>query len=116
MQRAVEDLKLTPQESALYQRHLDNLWGPGGVTNPDGSRSTLMQIGFDQDGRTYNVPSIYEGKIVQPREAIERARVLGLDTFPSYPSQQEAENRYHAMHHYMDQDTGDYFARNPIGE
>jgi len=32
---ATREMELTPQEQALYQRHLSNLYGPGGVDNPD---------------------------------------------------------------------------------
>jgi delta 1-pyrroline-5-carboxylate dehydrogenase len=45
----------TPQERSLYQRHLTNLTGPGGVDNPDGSRSTLFQATVDHDGKTYAI-------------------------------------------------------------
>ena len=32
---------LSPQEEGLYRRHLANVVGPGGITQPDGKRSTL---------------------------------------------------------------------------
>lgn len=102
---AKRDLNLTPQEQALYQRHLSNLLGPGGVDNPDGSRSSLYQVSFEQDGRAYNVPSVYNGKIVSPTEAISRAKAEGLEKFPSYGSTAEAEARYAKMHDYMEEDT-----------
>jgi hypothetical protein len=92
-------------------RHLANLWGPGGVDNPDGSRSSLYQVGFiGPDGRQYNVPSVYNGQILPPDDAIARAKQSGLSQFPSYATPQQAEARYQAMHDYMDRDTGDYFA------
>jgi hypothetical protein len=56
LEAADKTLNLTPQERALYQRHLTNLNGPGGVDNPNGSRSTLFQMSFEQDGKTYNIP------------------------------------------------------------
>lgn len=116
-EKAKADLKLTPQEEALYQRHLTNLTGPGGVDNPDGSRSTLFQTSFERGGKTYNVPTVWDGKILKPDDAIKRAEREGLDKFPSYGSEDEAEARYGKMHDYMDQDTGRYFAArkaNPI--
>lgn len=98
-------LNLTPQERALYGRHLTNLYGSGGVDNKDGSRSTLYQMSTEIDGRTYNLPTVYDGKIVSPDEAVDRARKAGLDNFPSYANQQEAEARYQAMHGFMEKDT-----------
>ena len=46
-------LKLTPEEQALYRRHLENLWGSGGVDNPDGSRSSLYQAVEQGPGGQY---------------------------------------------------------------
>jgi hypothetical protein len=115
LEAAQRDLNLTPQERALYQRHLTNLYGPGGVDNPDGSRSTLYQMGVTMpDGRTYNLPTVYDGRILPPSgpwadNAMTRAQQQGLDTFPSYQSPFEAENRYQQMHNYMDRDTAAYF-------
>lgn len=105
---AATALNLTPQERALYQVHLKNLWGAGGVDNPDGSRSTLYQTSFEANGRTYNVHTIYDGKIIPPHEAIDRAVAQGLHQFPSYASQQEAEARYQQMHQFMERDTADF--------
>ena len=101
-------LKLTPEEQALYQRHLDNL-SAGGVKNADGSTSTLYQTSFEQNGKTYNIPTVWkmaDGKpvIVPPQQAIKLANMEGLDKFPSYPSNEAAEARYDAMHQFMERD------------
>ena len=109
-QAAQQDLRLTPQEADLYQRHLSNLYGPGGVDNPDGSRSTLYQLSFEGNGKTYNVPTVYGGAILPPNEAINRAYEQGIEKFPSYATPQEAEARYNAMHDYMERDTGKYLS------
>lgn len=101
---AKEQLQLNEQESALYQRHLGNVAGPGGVNNPDGSRSTLYQMTAESDGKFYNVPTVWDGKILPPDEAMKRARAQGLDQFPSYPTEAEAESRYQAMHGFMEKD------------
>lgn len=97
-------LKMTPQEQALYMRHLANVTGPGGVDNPDGTRSTLFQMTFERDGKAYVIPTVWGGKIVPPEEAIKLADKEGLDKFPSYPSSDEAEARYDALHKYMEKD------------
>jgi hypothetical protein len=102
---ATNDLALNPQERDLYQRHLSNLYGSGGVDNPDGSRSTLYQLSTNIGGRVYNLPTVYDGQIVPPDQAIQRAITSGLDKFPSYGSEEEAEARYQKMHDYMEKDT-----------
>ena len=109
-QIAREKLSLTPQESALYSRHLDNLYSSGGVDNPDGSRSTLYQTTVGIDGRQYIIPTVWNGKILSVENAIREAEKIGLDKFPSYSSVDEAENRYGDIHRYMEQDMSDYFA------
>lgn len=100
-------LNMTPQEQALYQRHLENL-SAGGVKNDDGSTSTLFQTSFEQNGKTYNIPTVWkiDGKptIVPPQQAIKLANMEGIDKFPSYPSSDEAEARYDAMHQFMERD------------
>lgn len=103
MQAAAVGMGLTPEEIALYQHHLNNLQR-GGVANPDGTTSTLYQVGFQDGGRTYNVPSIYGNAKLSPDDAINAAYGTGLSTFPSYASDFQAENRYHRMHNYMEQD------------
>src|SRR4029077_20773869 len=113
MQRAQSEMRLSPQESALYQRHLDNLYGPGGFDHPNGARSSLLRMSTEADGRTYNIPSVYEGRQVSGQEALRRASEQGFDKFPSYPTRGEADRRYNQMHQFMDRDTSDYRARNP---
>lgn len=110
---AKTEMNLTPQEQALYQRHLTNLSGPGGVDNADGSRSTLLQTTIEANGKTYNIPTVWGGKILSGQEAIAKAKAEGLDKFPSYPDEATAEARYQQMHAYMEKDTGSFLrARN----
>lgn len=104
------DMQLTPQERALYARHLENLYGNGGVDNPDGSRSTLYTMNVGVGDKAYNLPTVYDGQILSPESALTRARAQGLDGFPSYASPFAAENRYTRMHNYMDRDTAEYMA------
>jgi len=110
-------LKLNPQEQDFYKRHLTNLYGPGGVTNPDGSRSTLLQTTVEADGRYYTIPTVWGGKIYDMNDDAQRARIfrnvgaVGWDKFPSYSSLQEAEDRYGKLHSYFDQDARDWAAR-----
>lgn len=123
---ANDALKLTPEEQGLYQRHLANLTGPGGVDNPpdaqnpQGSRSTLFQTPVEHDGKFYNIPTVWDGKILAKfdangkftgaPEAEKRAADFGWDKFPSYKTEDEAEARYQQMHKFMERDTGAYLA------
>lgn len=107
---AADMLKLSPQERALYQRHVDNLTGAGGVDNPDGSRSTLYQSSVERGGKTYNIPTVWDGKILPPAEAVKRVDAEGWDKFPSYKDEQEAEQRYQLMHSFMEGDTRRYLS------
>lgn len=122
-EQANKDLQLNPQEQALYQQHLTNLSGPGGVDNPDGSRSTLYQSVQEHNGKYYNVPTVWNGKreteqYTQPQSgqvfdvpnqtALQNIGKAGWDTFPSYATPDEADERYDKMHDYMEKDTAAY--------
>jgi hypothetical protein len=102
---AKKDLNLNPEEQAFYQRHLNNLYGTGGVDNDDGTRSSLKQMTVEHNGRTYNIPSIVNGKALSEDDAWNNAVKEGLGKFPSYDSEDEAQSRYDKMHEYMDKDT-----------
>jgi muramidase (phage lysozyme) len=117
LQAADAAMKLTPQEKALYQRHLTNLTGPGGVDNPDGSRSTLFQTTVEHDGKFYTIPTVYDGKILWDKNAPDKAAAavaktaqIGWDKFPSYKTEDQAEARYQQMHTFMEKDTQIYRA------
>ena len=101
-------LKLTPQEKNLYNYHLQNLYGPGGVDNPDGSRSTVFNITAERNGKFYVLPAVWNGQILPADAAIGQAEQYGLDKFPSYSSEAAAEQRYQAMHDYMEKDVRQY--------
>lgn len=108
-EQAKQALKLTPQEQGLYERHLANLNGSGKVSHPDGSISTLYQMSVGgPDGQTYNIPTVYNGKILQGDQAVHAAEQQGWHNFPAYPTPEAADARYQQMHGYMDQDVGNY--------
>jgi hypothetical protein len=110
-QAADKALKLTPEEKALYYRHLENLWGNGGVDNPDGSRSSLYQaVEQGPGGQYHNIPTVWDGAILQPDQARKKVDAVGWDKFPAYETPEQADDRYMQMHDYMNRDTGDYFA------
>jgi len=101
-------MNLTPQETFLYQHHLQNLIGPGKVMNADGSISTIFQFPAEHGGKFYNIPTVWDGKILSADEAKKRAAKIGWDKWPSYSTPEEADARYMRMHDAMDSDVGSY--------
>jgi len=101
---ADQEMKLTPQEQNLYSHHLDNLYGGGSVTNPDGSISTIRQITVGTDAGVTNIPTVWDGQILSNSDAISRAQAAGMENFPSYPDEATAQARYDQMHTFMDKD------------
>lgn len=108
MGEADQNMGLTPQEKFLYNMHLQNLNGPGKIVHPDGSISSLLQMSFEKDGKTYNIPTVWGGKQLEPNDAIKEAEKIGLEKFPSYSTSEEAEARYDAMHEFLGRDTNDF--------
>ncbi|PWT78348.1 MAG: hypothetical protein C5B60_01285, partial [Chloroflexi bacterium] len=103
---ATEALSLTPQEQYLYQHHLQNLYGPGKVIQPDGSVSTMLQANVaGPDGRSYNIPTVWYGRELPVPMARALAARAGWNNWPSYPDAGEAERRYADMHEFMEGDT-----------
>lgn len=123
--KADEALGLSEQEGNLYKRHLENLYGTGGVDNPDGSRSSLYQAVQEHNGKFYNIPTVWNGKReVEPytksdgtvmdvpnKTALDNVEREGYDKFPSYSDPDEADARYDQMHGFMEKDTQDYLHR-----
>jgi hypothetical protein len=103
--QAMAEMTLTPQEQFLYNYHLKNLTGGGGVWHPEGGVSTIYQMPVEgPGGKFYNIPTVWEGQILKPEEAIKRAATVGWDKWPSYDTEEHAEVRYQRMHKYMDTD------------
>ena len=61
------------------------------------------------------VPTVWDGKILSPDEAFKRVDKIGWDKFPSYATEQEAEQRYQQLHSFMERDTQQYFAQRGAG-
>lgn len=111
--RANESLKMTPQEQAFYKRHLSNL-GKGPLATQSGGQSTVLGTTVGSDGKVYLVPTIWGDQKLQafdPNKPGEMKHIMnmieeagGLDTFPSYASEEEAQKRYKSIHEFMEQD------------
>ncbi len=103
---AVKELGLTQQEKNLYRHHLDNMAAGLAVRNPDGSQSTILQVTIQgPDGRYYDVPTVWNGKILPPMEGVKRAvQSQGWGYWPSYSTSDEADARYMQYHRFMEKD------------
>lgn len=87
------------------------MWKPGGQ-----EVSTIFQMPAEgPDGRFYNIPTVWDGKILQPKEAVKRAEQVGWDKWPAYDTEEHAEVRYQRMHDYMEKDVENYKKSNPFG-
>jgi hypothetical protein len=100
---ASRELQLTPQEQFIYRHHLANL-AKGGVRQPGGDVSTFLSTTVGIDGRSYILPTVWGNRIVTEDEAVQMARMAGLQNFPSYASDEEAEARYKQIHPYFERD------------
>lgn len=94
-----EQVNLSPQEQFMYNLHKENMKTP--VINEDGSVSTLKQITIQTDGKVYSIPTIWGGKELNPTEATKRAMDVGLEKFPSYRTEEEAQDRYNRIHQQL---------------
>jgi hypothetical protein len=87
----------------LTEHHLRNLAERKAVTNPSGSVSTIrtMQFGIS-GGRSIVVPSVWDGKILGDREALERAKKEGVfEIFDSPAKAAEFDKRIHSNNKFL---------------
>lgn len=113
--RAIQAQKLTPQEQNLYLHGLTNMHTGKGVYQPGQGLSTIYNLNVEgPDGRAYNIPSVWDGKILNEDESKKRAAAVGWNKWPSYDTWQEADRRYlEDMHPYMDDDVQQFMKANP---
>jgi len=113
LQEGVRTLGDTPmfvpneKEKNLLEYHRDNLFNNKFLQNEDGTITTLYSITFEaQDGRTYMIPG-YDSEsktILSFNDALERAKKIGLDNFPSYESRDKARQAEIELHKIIDLD------------
>lgn len=108
--QATRDFGLTPEEQHLYQHHVYNMNNGMEVRQPDGSVSTILQAVVDgPNGKFYNIPTVWGGEVLPIPEALQAVQQTGgLEKWPSYATPEEADQRYMAMHGYMDRDIGQF--------
>lgn len=115
-QDAVKQMGLTPQEQNLYMHHLNNLQGPGKVEGIRDTSTVLQTPVLGPGGRYYNIPTVWNGQVLDSATASQMAAQAGWHNWPSYPTPQAADLRYERMHDYFERDLESYReARKPIG-
>lgn len=67
------------------------------VNNPDGSISTVRSISIEQDGKTYLIPTVVNGKVVSNEEAIQHFRATG-EHMGVFRDNQSADNEAEKIH------------------
>jgi len=111
---ALSSMKLTPQEQYLYWHHMNNLYGSGKYIQPDGSVSTLKQAVVEgPGGKSYNIPTIWNGKELSVEEATAEAAKVGWNRWPSYSDPNAADLRYETLHPYLERDLEQYLGSHP---
>jgi hypothetical protein len=102
---AMQQLGLSPQEQYLYFHHLYNLHGEGKVRQPDGSVSTLLQaVVPGPGGLYYNIPTVWDGQMLDVHSAAQRAAQMGWDKWPGFATPEQADMRYETMHPFLERD------------
>jgi hypothetical protein len=102
----MQTMSMSPQEQNLYMHHLNNLYGPGKVVHANGDVSTLYQaVVPGPGGLYYNIPTVWDGQILDRYSAQQRAAQAGWANWPGYATPQQADMRYEQMHMFIDRDT-----------
>jgi len=68
------------------------------VKNPDGSESNVKLGTFGIDGKQYVIPTMVDGKTLNPNEALDIAKSFGFDKYPSFNTVSQADEwakKYH---------------------
>ena len=97
----------------LYQHHAREL-ARGGVRNSDGSVSTVYGMTApDESGRHRMLPTVWDGQILPPDAAYDRARMNGLWRYPGSFSPTRTLHNYMNdldQHPRMEEDVRNYLA------
>lgn len=77
------------------------------VENKDGSKSNVVLasfgIGTKENPKFIVVPTMVDGKLYKPQEAIEIAKKYGFNRYPSFKSQEDADSWARANHGNIDE-------------
>lgn len=84
-------LNMNDREDRLVAHHYRNIATGNSKLNDDGSLSTIRSASVGIDGRTYVIPTIWEGEIVDLGTAVGLAKASegGLSAWPNFPDTEE---------------------------
>ena len=100
----------TSKEKRLFEYHQKQLRN-GTYLVKDGQVTTIDLRGVTgPDGKIYNVPSFFNGKIQSEEAAITRAAKIGWKKYPAYATGKEANTAARRLHTLIEQDTEKFFS------
>lgn len=74
------------------------------VKNKDGSTSNVLLGGFEIDGKHYVIPTMVEGKKLSDAAAVRLAESFGLENYPTFDTQEEADEYAKRIHGAVGED------------
>ena len=84
-------INMDDRDDRLVAHHYNNIATGNSVLNENGSLSTIRSTSVGINGRTYVLPTVWEGKIVDVETAINNAKNAegGLNSWPNFPDTEE---------------------------
>jgi hypothetical protein len=84
-------INMDDRDDRLVAHHYNNIATGNSVLNENGSLSTIRSTSVGINGRTYVLPTVWEGKIVDIETAINNAKNAegGLSSWPNFPDTEE---------------------------
>lgn len=101
---------LSPQERNLIAYHRKNLIDGTFLDDEQGLTTVYITGVNGPDGRIYNVPGFADNRRLTPEEALDRAKRVGLNKYPSYATIEEADAAAERVHSVIENDA-DTFRR-----
>ena len=86
----------------ILAHHFKNLAEGKTVTNEDGTVSSIFTIQADIDGKPTLIPTVWDGKILTPKEAIKKALETGIK-WPTAKTHEDLRKYDIELHRKMEQ-------------
>ena len=98
-------MDLSNKEQNLIKYHREVLANKDHMIE-DGALTSIYIVGVTNpaDGRIYNVPGYFDGKIQSDAAAQTRAKNIGWDKYPSYENGEQADRAAVKLHKIIEQD------------
>jgi len=104
-------MELSNKEQNLIKYHREVLANKEHMIE-DGLLTSIYIVGVTNpaDGRIYNVPGYFDGKIQSDQDAAARARNIGWDKYPSYENGEQADRAAQKLHKIIEQDGTEFMS------